>query len=75
MYENSIIHLSTITIFDNYLKSEEEFFRIKDNFVFVHNNFSYVVNFVISKNQPQNQNYFDTNITIDRKSTRLNSSH
>ncbi len=64
MYENSIIHLSTITIFDNYLKSEEEFFHIKDNFVFIHNNFSYVVNFVISKNQPQNQNYFDTNITM-----------
>lgn len=78
MYENSIIHPhkiaytrdgvyhvvepGTVTVFDEYLKSEEDFFHITDNFVFIHNNFSYTVNFVISKNQPQN--YFKTNITL-----------
>lgn len=53
MYEKLISNENTIKIFDDYIKSKEEFFRIKDNLIFSHNNIYYVINFIISKKQYQ----------------------
>jgi len=63
MYENYITTKSTIKVFDEFLKSDEQYFCIKDNFAFYYNDIYFAINFIISS-KTDNQNILKSNITI-----------
>lgn len=63
MFESMISIEKTINILDEYLKSGEKFFHIKDNFRFSYNQICYSVNFIISAQSTQ-ENIFYSNITM-----------
>jgi len=63
MYENYITTKSTIKVFDEFLKSNEQYFCIKDNFAFYYNDIYFAINFIISPKE-DNQNILKSNITI-----------
>lgn len=63
MYENYISNKSTIKILDDFIKSGEKYFCIRDNFSFYYNDKFYVINFIISQIE-SNQEVLKSNITI-----------
>jgi len=75
MYENSIIHpksilhsntskLGTIKVLDEFIKSGEKYFCIKDNFTFYYNDKYYEINFIISRKEQPTPNIAKSNITM-----------
>lgn len=63
MYENYISNKSTIKILDDFIKSGEKCFCIKDNFSFYYNEKIYAINFIISQKEFE-QDIPKSNITI-----------
>lgn len=63
MYENYISNKSTIKILDDFIKSGEKCFCIKDNFSFYYNEKIYAINFIISQKEFK-QDILKSNITI-----------
>ena len=64
MFKSSIVDISTVKVLDRYIKSNEQYFLITDEFNLRFKGKIYTINFVISNKIEVGKEIISTNITM-----------